>query len=165
MKKPSYIIILILFIAGSFLVGRWSGKNSGGARSGARKVLHYVDPMHPAYKSDKPGIAPDCGMQLEPVYAESAPKSPDASSPSLVPPGTLQISSDRQQLIGIRIGQVEETSGTRTLRTLGRIAPDETRVFRVAAAVEGWVRTAGPIVTGTIVQKDEVLATFYTATF
>ena len=26
--------------------------------------------MHPAYKSDKPGIAPDCGMKLEPVYAE-----------------------------------------------------------------------------------------------
>jgi Cu(I)/Ag(I) efflux system membrane fusion protein len=24
--------------------------------------------MHPAYKSAKPGIAPDCGMQLEPVY-------------------------------------------------------------------------------------------------
>ena len=35
----------------------------------ARKVLYYVDPMHPAYKSDKPGIAPDCGMTLEPVYA------------------------------------------------------------------------------------------------
>jgi membrane fusion protein, copper/silver efflux system len=26
--------------------------------------------MHPAYKSDKPGIAPDCGMKLEPVYAD-----------------------------------------------------------------------------------------------
>jgi membrane fusion protein, copper/silver efflux system len=26
--------------------------------------------MHPAYKSDKPGTAPDCGMKLEPVYAD-----------------------------------------------------------------------------------------------
>jgi hypothetical protein len=25
--------------------------------------------MHRAYKSDKPGLAPDCGMRLEPVYA------------------------------------------------------------------------------------------------
>lgn len=36
------------------------------------KILYYVDPMHPTYKSDKPGIAPDCGMQLTPVYAEDS---------------------------------------------------------------------------------------------
>jgi len=35
----------------------------------ARHVLYWVDPMHPDYKSDHPGVAPDCGMQLEPVYA------------------------------------------------------------------------------------------------
>jgi protein SCO1/2 len=33
-----------------------------------RKVLYYLDPMHPAYKSAKPGKAPDCGMPLEPVF-------------------------------------------------------------------------------------------------
>jgi protein SCO1 len=38
-----------------------------------RKVLYYVDPMHPAYKSPKPGIAPDCKMKLEPVFADSEP--------------------------------------------------------------------------------------------
>src|SRR5215471_13743700 len=38
-----------------------------------RPVLYYVDPMHPAYKSNKPGVAPDCGMTLEPVYADEAP--------------------------------------------------------------------------------------------
>ena len=32
------------------------------------KTLYWYDPMHPAYKSDKPGIAPDCGMQLVPQY-------------------------------------------------------------------------------------------------
>src|SRR6266508_3640320 len=36
-----------------------------------RKVLYWVDPMHPAYKSDKPGKAPDCGMDLVPVYDEN----------------------------------------------------------------------------------------------
>lgn len=34
-----------------------------------REALYWYDPMHPAYKSDKPGIAPDCGMQLVPRYA------------------------------------------------------------------------------------------------
>ena len=32
--------------------------------------MNWVDPLHPAYKSDKPGKAPDCGMDLVPVYAE-----------------------------------------------------------------------------------------------
>jgi ferredoxin len=36
---------------------------------GERNVLYWYDPMHPAYKSDKPGIAPDCAMQLVPRYA------------------------------------------------------------------------------------------------
>ncbi len=36
-----------------------------------RKILFWYDPMHPAYKSDKPGKAPDCGMDLVPMYAEA----------------------------------------------------------------------------------------------
>jgi protein SCO1/2 len=38
-----------------------------------RKVLYYVDPMHPSYQSLRPGTAPDCGMRLEPVFEGSAP--------------------------------------------------------------------------------------------
>ncbi len=44
----------------------------GQEQSKQRKILYYVDPMHPAYKSDKPGIAPDCGMKLEPVYEDGS---------------------------------------------------------------------------------------------
>ena len=39
------------------------------ANPGEGKILYYQDPMHPWYHSDKPGIAPDCGMKLVPVYA------------------------------------------------------------------------------------------------
>ena len=38
--------------------------------TGERKVLFWYDPMHPAYRSDKPGKAPDCGMDLVPKYAD-----------------------------------------------------------------------------------------------
>ena len=27
------------------------------------QVPYWYDPMHPTYKADKPGIAPDCGME------------------------------------------------------------------------------------------------------
>ncbi|MBZ5659602.1 MAG: 4Fe-4S binding protein [Acidobacteriia bacterium] len=33
------------------------------------QVLYWYDPMHPAYKLDRAGIAPDCGMELVPRYA------------------------------------------------------------------------------------------------
>ena len=42
-------------------------------KPGGGKILYYQDPMHPWYRSDKPGIAPDCGMKLVPVYASQAP--------------------------------------------------------------------------------------------
>src|SRR3990172_4932331 len=35
---------------------------------GERKIAYYQDPMHPWFTSDKPGTAPDCGMDLVPVY-------------------------------------------------------------------------------------------------
>ncbi len=46
--------------------------------SGERRILYWQDPMHPQYKSDKPGTAPDCGMDLVPVYAEQAEAKPAA---------------------------------------------------------------------------------------
>jgi len=61
-----------------------------------RRVLYWVDPMHPSYRSDKPGTAPDCGMALEPVYAEEAGRSllpPEGSRP-----GAVQIDSATQQM-------------------------------------------------------------------
>jgi len=73
------LLVLAVFAAG-YGYGRWYGKNAGGAaQKGGRKILYYVDPMHPAYKSDKPGIAPDCGMKLEPVYEDGGAASPAAA--------------------------------------------------------------------------------------
>jgi Cu(I)/Ag(I) efflux system membrane fusion protein/cobalt-zinc-cadmium efflux system membrane fusion protein len=37
-----------------------------------RKVLYWYDPMHPVYKTNKPGIAPDCGMQLVAKFTDDA---------------------------------------------------------------------------------------------
>src|SRR5689334_19486167 len=70
-KKVVYMLLLFLFAVGSFLAhSRYNQhKASAAVRSSVPKPLYYVDPMHPAYRSDKPGVAPDCGMQLEPVYA------------------------------------------------------------------------------------------------
>ncbi len=167
MRKGAYALLLLVLVAASFLAGAWySGRLSG--RSGpaeGRRILHYVDPMHPAYTSDKPGIAPDCGMQLEPVYADGGPGPAGSGGSGPVPSGTVTITSEKQQMIGVRVAPVEKASGTHALRILGRVAADETRIYRINAAVDGWIRHAYPNSVGSLVRKDEILAAYFAPEF
>ncbi len=162
MKKTSYAIILLL-MAAAFLAGEWYSRsgNSSSAATEVRKILYYHDPMHPAYKSDKPGIAPDCGMQLEPVYADDPASNPSAGQAPQMPPGSVQVSASRQQLIGVQVAAATRVPEKRTVRILGRVAPDETRVYRINSATDGWVREIMPVTTGSLVKKDELLAKIY----
>lgn len=163
MKKILYVLLLFLFAAGTFLAGSWYNqhKTSADIYASAPKPLYYVDPMHPAYKSDKPGIAPDCGMQLEPVYAGSplAAANPGKPSPSPLS-GTVQIDPVKQQLFGVRVEPVEKSSGVYKVRLLGRVAPDEARIYKLNAGIDGFIQEVSPATTGSIVHKDQVLATF-----
>jgi len=166
MSQTKIVAILILCVVVSFFAGRRYQQQVPGNVSAKteHKILYYVDPMHPAYKSDKPGIAPDCGMELMAVYADGLSLPPDPpTGPS--PPGMVMISPEKQQKLGIRVLEAEKTPGTQTLRTVGRVAVDETRVFRMTTQLDGLVRHAGPIVSGSIVRKDEVLGTFYNRDF
>ena len=82
MSTPAKTFIVICVSAGSFLAGAFWKSNRGDEAPGpgARRILYYHDPMHPAFKSDKPGVAPDCGMQLEPVYADGAASPSDGTN-------------------------------------------------------------------------------------
>jgi membrane fusion protein, copper/silver efflux system len=159
MNKPVVIAAFVAVAIGSFVVGRIS--RSGKTESpSSKRVLYYVDPMHPNYRSDRPGTAPDCGMALEPVY-----EGDELSSKQQLAPGVVTISPEKQQLIGLRVEKVERSAGARLVRTTGRVAIEENSLYRVLAATDGWVRTLNSNAPGTLVRKDEVLATFYSNDF
>ena len=166
MTTRGKIALVACVAAASFLAGLGLRQKpeSAAAAPGGRRILYYHDPMHPAYKSDKPGIAPDCGMQLEPVYADGGEGETKTGQPPMLP-GTVTVSPEKQQLIGVQTAEVATGSGGETLRVPGRVVADETRIFRVVAAAPGWMREIGPAVSGSIVQKDELLATFYNRDF
>jgi Cu(I)/Ag(I) efflux system membrane fusion protein len=163
--KLSLGIVAALIIL-SFMVGSWSQykRRSELNSAGERAILYYVDPMHPSYKSDKPGIAPDCGMKLEPVYADGAMGVGGAETGSSTP-GAVKISADRQQLIGVKVATVEKKPVTQTIRVLGRVAVDETRIYFINATIDGWISKTYPNATGSFVKKNEVLAAFYSPDF
>jgi RND family efflux transporter MFP subunit len=126
------------------------------------KVLYYVDPMHPGYTSDKPGIAPDCGMTLEPVYADSPPVAgPAEIAESGLPPGAIHVPPERQQLIGVTFATAEWDSTPRALRTIGRVSYDETRVVHVHTRIDGWIEKVFVDFTGEFVKQGVPLLTIY----
>jgi membrane fusion protein, copper/silver efflux system len=160
MKKFTFFGALFLIASIAFVVGRFSGGPSQSAEAGKKHILYYVDPMHPAYHSDKPGIAPDCGMPLEPVY-EGA----EASTKAQLPAGVVELSVDRQKMIGVRVETVKKNNGSQLYRTTGRVELDASRVHRVMAGVEGWVVTVENTPPGSRVKKDELLASLYSKEF
>jgi membrane fusion protein, copper/silver efflux system len=160
--KRGYLIVVFILIVASFFAGyQYSRRNGAKTESaGVREILCYVDPMNPGFKSDKPGIAP-CGMPLEPVYAGDA----DSKDRGSLPQATVKVSSDRQQLIGVKTAMVEKTPWNHTIRVLGRVVPDERRIYRINAATDGWIKKMLPPATDSLVEKDELLATFYAPEF
>jgi RND family efflux transporter MFP subunit len=141
--------------------GMHHGEHSGAeaqaeeSRGGERKILYWYDPMHPAYKSDKPGTAPDCGMDLVPMYAD------ESAAGSELPPGTVNIPAERQQLIGVRTARVERQRVVRRLRVTGKFTVDETRVVRVHTKFAGYVEDLFVDYVGRPVKAGEPLFTIY----
>jgi len=167
MSKRLLLTGILLLMAGSFLCGAWFSYHAAKQKTvtGERKVHHYVDPMHPSYTSDKPGLAPDCGMKLEPVYAAGSQGSSGTKAGSNLPPGTVLITPERQQLIGVTTAPAEKTGYGQNLRLQGRVFPDELRTYVINATIDGWITGIGGNTTGSIVRKDEVLGTFYSSEF
>ncbi len=155
MKRIIALTVIAVSVAvGSFAVGTSWAHRSGVTRASTHAATVYTCPMHPDYHSGHPGDCPICGMRLEPEVGGS-----DATS-RMLQPGAVQVSPERQQAIGIRLGVVGRLGGTRVLRTTGRVAPDENRTYPIVAAVSGWVRRVDNVTTGDAVKADQVLASF-----
>jgi RND family efflux transporter MFP subunit len=122
-----------------------------------RKILYWYDPMHPQYRSDKPGIAPDCGVELVPKYADQD----NRSTPAEMPSGALRITPERQQLIGVRTGTVRPERLERTIRTTGQVAFDETRIAHVHTKVNGYIEDVFVDFVGKFVRRGDPLFTIY----
>jgi membrane fusion protein, copper/silver efflux system len=152
MRKTAMAGVLVVAVA-AFTAGYLI---HGAKPAETKHVLYYVDPMHPAYRSDKPGIAPDCGMALVPVYEGER-----LADQLQLAPNTFFVDGGAQKLAAVRVEAVTKTSGAQFVRTTGRVEPDENRLYRLTAATEGWVRSLGDNAPGTMVKKGETLATFF----
>jgi RND family efflux transporter MFP subunit len=170
MKAGRYILILVLIAAawvGGYGYGRWYGPKpaAGGAHQADHKPSGYHCPMHPSFHSDKPGNCGICGMRLVPdddaAHPAGAPPQAEGAPPASMPMGTINVSPEKQQLIGVRYGTVEMAAGIHNFRAAGKVAADETRVAKVQSKVEGWIDKVHVNFIGKLVEKGQPLLTLY----
>jgi membrane fusion protein, copper/silver efflux system len=110
----------------------------------------YRCPMHPDVVEDHEGTCPICNMKLVAVKAE--PKAADDA---------VAVPKGKQDLLGIAVGTVDRSAGSRIVRIPGRVTPEETRVYHVNAGIDGTIRDLGGLTTGSRVHKDQVLGSFF----
>jgi membrane fusion protein, copper/silver efflux system len=73
----------------------------------------------------------------------------------------VQISPERQQLIGVRTGKVKKDRLLMSIRAVGIIEPDQTRLARLHTRISGWVTKVYVNFVGQNVKKGDPLLEIY----
>jgi len=129
------------------------GQMTDAAGGGEKKPLYWVAPMDPNYRRDKPGKSP-MGMDLIPVYEEEA-------GGEGAGPGTVKISPDVVNNLGVRTAIAERKQLHTTIKTVGFIQYDEDRLIHIHPRVEGWIETLYIKASGDPVRKGQPLYDLY----
>jgi Cu(I)/Ag(I) efflux system membrane fusion protein len=114
------------------------------------KPLYYRNPMglpdtSPVPKKDS------MGMDYVPVYADDLAGAP----------GSVTISPERVQMLGVRTAAAGLRTMTRSIRAVATVAIDERRVAVVAPRFEGWIETLNVSATGDAVARGQALFSYY----
>jgi len=127
------ILALLIIIVGVFAVGYWSGQNDKTADHSASSSQQSADM--------KSGSGAMQGHEMS--------------------SGSVNVSPDKQQLVGIRTAVAEIRPLVKKIRTVGIVTYDETKVAQVFSKVDGWIEKLFVNYTGKLVEKGQPLFTFY----
>jgi Cu(I)/Ag(I) efflux system membrane fusion protein len=104
-------------------------------------------------------------MKLEPVFDGNPNSQPAAGANPTLPPEAVQVDELTQRQIGLRLVSVFRETATSSLTVIGRIKPEDDRVYRLNSGVDGFVRATFDDSTGSLVQKNQKLAAYYSPEF
>ncbi len=108
--------------------------------------------------------APAQSAQQQPQGNMPAEKPKDQASAAEQAPEqapTIEISPEKQQLIGVKIATVSVQPLKRIIRTVGTVDYDQRKLYNVNTKVEGWIEKLYVNYTGIQVKKGEPLAEVY----
>ncbi|QJT32521.1 efflux RND transporter periplasmic adaptor subunit [Aeromonas media] len=146
-----FIAMLLVFVAGGgsvYLLTNFKDVNT----LKEKQPLYWVNPMDPADK--RPSPAKDTmGMDFIPIYEEKAQGQGSA--------GTVTISPEIQQNLGVRLDQVKRAPTYQEINTVGYVGYDEDRLEAINSRMAGWVRTLAIKSEGQRVTKGSFIYALY----
>lgn len=156
---------LVLLAVGLLMMGAFATSCSRSAQTGvsAREQTYHC-PMHPTYTSDRPGNCPICGMKLVPIsagYHDSTSADTTITAERVDGHAIVDLTRDELRLTGIQTVPARRGMLARTIRTVGEVKADETRVRHVHTKVSGWVEKLYVNSSGQAVRKGQPLLSLY----
>lgn len=106
-------------------------------------------------------IAAEHSPAASPQQASEAKSGNDAMAGHDMSSGSVNVSPEKQQLVGIRTAVAETRPLLKKIRTVGIVTYDETKVAQVFSKVDGWIEKLVVNYTGKLVEKGQPLFTFY----
>jgi membrane fusion protein, copper/silver efflux system len=149
-----FIMASILISGGYWIITR---RNVTREPATSLKVQKYYCPMHPEYISDKQGDCPICNMKLVPMEEES----PGAAGSGITGYSPVKITQERLQMMGVTTEKARVISLDQSIRTVGRITADETRISHIHTKFEGYIEQIFVNYIGQQVSKGQPIFSFY----
>jgi Cu(I)/Ag(I) efflux system membrane fusion protein len=144
MEMKRFIWLTVFLVIPFWVSGCGKGKETAAHKE------HREEVKQEAKKADDLDIK---GMTMETIQKEGKMQE--------VTPGTVQISPERQQLIGVKFGTVEMKPLEKAIRTVGRVDYDEKRIVTVSPKIGGWIEDLYVDFTGKFVNQGDPLFTIY----
>jgi len=123
----------------------------------AEDKLLYRCPMHPQITADHPDKCPICGMDLVLVKKNSVEKQTDAVEGH----ADVILNERERNLAGVQTIEAKTEQISRSIRTVGSVVPDETRIRHVHTKISGWIEKLFINFTGQEVRKGEPILSIY----
>lgn len=152
-----------------------AGSHGGSIRSGPEGMAgshagrESVDQAAPPQESEAHGMAGSQGGGTPPGMPGMAggdgggtsPEGMAGSGAGAEERGPVTVDARRQQLIGLTTGKVRRGPLVMTIRTIGIVEPDQTRLAMVHTRVNGWITRVHADFIGQLVKKGDPLLDIY----
>jgi RND family efflux transporter MFP subunit len=124
--------------------------------------LWWRSSFNPMTRGSQAAVAASVGSETSQSTAESTASAANTTAPqSDTPLAPIQLSPQRMQSIGVKVGIVESKVMSDEIRSYGNVQPNERRFAYVQTRFAGWIRKIYADATGDFIAKGQPLFTIY----
>jgi len=124
--------------------------------------LWWRSPFNPITRNKQPTAAASTESETsQPTTEPTASADGSAATQADTPLAAIQLSPQRMQSIGVKVGTVESRVISDEIRSYGNVQPNERRFAYVQTRFAGWIREIYADATGDFIEKGEPLFTIY----